>query len=114
MRLGRATAILLALMTMAAARPMQVPELSTESLAVNGPAPKLDFTRIAMPPFRCDSLQARDCFEMFQRHQARASNTTVAVASLGDHFEPAEQSDTIACGVSVTHRGDRCLVRARP
>jgi hypothetical protein len=78
-------------------------ELSTEQPAVNGPVAE-------MPRFRCDSLAAQDCFEMFQRHLARTANAPVETQHLLNRFTPRNQ-ESAACALNAGDRDDRCMLR---
>jgi hypothetical protein len=107
MQLGRFLSIGLILLAAAISRPVQ--ELSTEIPLVNEEAPQLSLGAVAATPFRCDSARARDCFEMFQRHN---NGVTVAARRPLDRFASVEPSRTesVSCGLNVTHRSDQCLL----
>ncbi len=109
MQLGRYLSIGLILFAAVISRPVQ--EVSTEIPLVTEEAPPLTLSAAEATPFRCDSVQARDCFEMFQRHNTRI---TVAERRPFDRVAAAEPSRTesISCGLKVTHRGDQCLLRS--
>jgi hypothetical protein len=115
MRFARPSAFVLALLTAAliwTAVWHMTPEVSTEQLVVNGPVARLDHVSNAAP-FRCDSLLAQDCFEMFHRHTTSAAVTTVPFMPVFDRRDLAAvgRADTDACLSNVFHRGDRCLMR---
>jgi hypothetical protein len=91
--------------------PTANPEVSTElpvvnGAAINGPMQRADLP-LSPPPFRCDSLAAKDCFEMFQRYQSSMAMTTVPAVHFLNRFdwsanEPAD------CALNAGLRGDRC------
>ena len=58
--------------------------------------------------FLCDSLWARDCFEMFQR--SNAGITTVPKTPDGAISDDLDES--LACALNLPHRGDRCRARS--
>ena len=114
MRLARPSAFILALLTAAliwTAVWHVTPEVSTERPTVNGPVTRLDHLSSAAP-FRCDSLFAKDCFEMFHRHATNAV-TTVPFMPVFDRGDLAGvgRTETDACLSGDFHRGDRCLMR---
>jgi hypothetical protein len=79
---------------------------------VNEAAPPLALAEVAETPFRCDSARARDCFEMYQRHRNTNNNMTAVQRRALRRVASAEpsRSESIACGLKVNHRGDRCVV----
>jgi hypothetical protein len=119
MRLVRPSAFILAVFTAAlvwAAVWHMTPDLSTRRPMVNesmhGRMANLDLAKDAAR-FRCDSLVAEDCFEMFHRH---TTNAPASAAPFMPKFDFGNtrgvarmQSD--ACSSDVMHRGDRCLTR---
>ena len=113
MTLARNGAILLAFLALAAARPMHDPDVATDLSAVN--PPEIVIAQPETPPFRCDSANARDCFEMFQR-QGRTTTTAVKVASatMLERFAPPVLVGTEAAGclLDTGHRSDRCPLRS--
>jgi hypothetical protein len=90
------------------------PDVSTERPPVNGPVRQANLAW-QNPPFRCDSLNAQDCFEMFHRHTTGAPVTTVPFTPVFDRDDRAAvgRADTDACLSDVPHRGDRCVMRGR-
>jgi hypothetical protein len=113
MRLARPSAFIFALIMAGliwAAVWHMSPEVSTGRPVVNGPVPALDRVSSAAR-FRCDSLFAKDCFEMFHR---QASNvTTVPFMPVFDRSDLAGAGgiESDGCLSDVSHRGDRCLMR---
>jgi hypothetical protein len=107
MQLGRCLSIGLILLAAAISRPVQ--ELSTEIPLVNEEAPQLSLRAPVATPFRCDSARARDCFEMFQRHN---NGVTVAGRRPFERVASVQPSRTesIACGLNVARRGEQCLL----
>jgi hypothetical protein len=89
-------------------------EVSTERFPVNGPVRQASLA-LQSPPFRCDSLNAQDCFEMFHRHDSRSAMTTIPFMPLLDRADRSASSrpETDACLADVFHRGDRCVMRTR-
>jgi hypothetical protein len=76
MRSARPSAFIVAVLTAAliwTAAWHMTPEVATEQPMVNGPVTRLDASNA--PRFRCDSLFAKDCFEMFHRRTAVATTT---------------------------------------
>jgi hypothetical protein len=111
MRLARPSAFILAVLMSAliwTAVWYVTPDVSTERSTVNGPVTTLDHISSAAP-FRCDSLLAKDCFEMFHRHTATAT-TTVPFMPVFDRSDLAGVGRTDACWSGDFHRGDRCLM----
>ena len=92
-------------------KPMN-PDVSTEASPVNGPARQANLTWQS-PRFRCDSLNAQDCFEMFHRHTTNEPVTTVPFMPVFDRSNLAGggRTETDACLSGDFHRGDRCLTR---
>ena len=80
-----------------------------EGPPVNGPVRQANLAWQS-PPFRCDSLNAQDCFEMFQRHQSGMAMTTVAAQPVLNRFAPSANEPT-DCTLNEGHRGDRCFMR---
>src|SRR5262245_16521221 len=74
---SRPSAFILALLTaslIGTASSYMTPGVSAELPMVNGPVTRLD--RVAdVAAFRCDSLSAKDCFEMFHRRTADLATT---------------------------------------
>jgi hypothetical protein len=114
MRLARPSAFVLALLMAGliwTAVWQLTPEVSTQRPTVNGPVARLDpVSNIA--PFRCDSLFANDCFEMFHRHAPNAVTTVpfMPVLHRGD-LAGVGRTEPDACLSGDFHRGDRCLMR---
>jgi hypothetical protein len=112
-------AALLALLVLATAlswprNPTANPEVSTEmpmvnGAAINGPVRRSDLA-LSPPPFRCDSLAAKDCFEMFQRYQSSMAITTVPAEHVLNRFDRSA-NEAADCALNAGHRGDRCLTR---
>jgi hypothetical protein len=89
------------------------PDVSTERFPVNGPVRQASLAWQS-PPFRCDSLNAQDCFEMFHRHTTNEAVTTVPIMPVFDRDRSASiRPETDACLADVFHRGDRCVMRSR-
>jgi hypothetical protein len=114
MRLARPSAFILALLMAAliwTAVWHLTPDVSTERAGVNGPVPRIQ-TASNVSRFRCDSLYAKDCFEMFHRHGGDAVTTVpfMPVLDRGD-LAGAGRNETDACLSDIFHRGDRCLMR---
>ena len=114
MRLARPSAFVLAVLTAAliwTAVWHMTPEVSRERPAVNGPATRLQYAS-TVAPFRCDSLFAKDCFEMFHRHITNEAVTTVPFTPVFDRGDLAavDRADSDACLSGDFHRGDRCLM----
>jgi hypothetical protein len=111
-------AALLALLVVATAlswprNPTANPEVSTEmpvvnGAAINGPVQRADLP-LSPPPFRCDSLAAKDCFEMFQRYQSSMAITTVPAEHVSNRFDRSANAPA-DCALNAGHRGDRCLM----
>jgi hypothetical protein len=115
MRLARNAAILLAFIALAAARPMHDPEVTTDWAAVNAWETAFAIAETEQAPFRCDSAQARDCFEMFQRHSRGSTEVvTVASAALLDRVATPTLAgqEPAGCLLDTGHRGDRCPLRS--
>ena len=123
MRFARPSAFVLAVLTAAliwTAVWRMTPEVSTEQPLVNGPmhgpmhGPRMTSLHLAKgaAPFRCDSVLARDCFEMFHRHSASTAMTAVPFMPVLDRGDLAAvgRTETDACLSDVFHRGDRCLM----
>jgi len=115
MRLARHSAILLAFIAIAVSGPTQF-EFATGSLAVNESGMWTSSIETERPPFRCDSARARDCFEMFKRHN---QVTTVRMAAVAlpvtpDRLAPATliRDESSGCLLDGGHRGDRCPLRS--
>ena len=94
--------------------PTANPEVSTEvpavnGTAINGPMQRADLP-LSPPPFRCDSLAAKDCFEMFQRYQSSMAMTTVPAERFLNRFDRSA-NEPADCALNAGHRGDRCLTR---
>jgi hypothetical protein len=112
-------AAFLALLVLATAlswprNPTANPEVSTEvpvvnGAAINGPVRRADLP-LSPPPFRCDSLAAKDCFEMFQRYQSSMATTTVPAQPVLNRFDRSG-NEPADCALNAGHRGDRCLMR---
>lgn len=110
MTLARNAAILLAFIALAAARPMHDPEVTTDLSAVN--APEFAIAQPESPPFRCDSANARDCFEMFQRHSRGATDVVkVASATMLDRVAPPTLAVHEPAGC-LLDTGHRCPLRS--
>ena len=112
-------AAFLALLVLATAlswprNPTANPEVSTEVPVVNGAAINGPMLRANLPlsdrPFRCDSLAAKDCFEMFHRYQSSMAMTTVPVGPFLNRFDRSANKPA-DCALDTGHRGDRCLMR---
>jgi hypothetical protein len=113
-------AALLALLVLATAaswprNPTANPEVSTEMPMINGavidgPVRRSDHLALSTPPFRCDSLAAKDCFEMFQRYQSSMAITTVPAEHFLNRVDRSA-NDPADCALNAGHRGDRCPTR---
>jgi hypothetical protein len=90
------------------------PEVSTDRPVVNGPVRQANLA-LESPPFRCDSLNAQDCFEMFHRHESKSAITAVPFMPVFDRADrsASNRPETDACLADVFHRGDRCVIRSR-
>ena len=77
--------------------------------AINGPLQRADLP-LSPPPFRCDSLAAKDCFEMFQRYQSSMAITTVPAKHVLNRFDRSA-NEPADCALNAGHRGNRCLMR---
>ena len=118
MRLARPSAFILAVFTAAlvwAAVWQLSPLVSTQWPMVNesahGRLASLNPAQGAAR-FRCDSLVAEDCFEMFHRHtpsQAAATGPFTLVLDFGN-APGAGRTEADACLPDAPHR-DRCLTR---
>jgi hypothetical protein len=94
--------------------PTANPEVSTEmplfnGAAINGPVQRVDLP-LSPPPFRCDSLAAKDCFEMFQRYQSSMAITTVPAQHFLNRVDRSA-NEPADCALNARHRGDRCPIR---
>jgi hypothetical protein len=89
-----------------------IPDVSSEGPPINGPV-RQAYLALQSPRFRCDSLNAQDCFEMFHRHTTNEPVTTVPFMPVLDRggLFAVGRTDTDACLSGDFHRGDRCLIR---
>jgi hypothetical protein len=61
------------------------------------------------PPFHCDSLEARVCFEIYARQRAMTVEATTFVAPTASTGKGNQPSGN--CTFDLPYRGDRCKPR---